>query len=131
MGEGVYTSYFANVKNLPDNLYPIAISLYPPRGWSYPVYKRLAPTAGILRAYKETQDEVDYIVNFDEIILSRLNAESVMREIMRLCPEGKMPCLVCYEKPTDFCHRHLVAKWLKDNGHKVREYGVYTYEQER
>ena len=24
--------------------------------------------------------------------------------------------LICYEKPTDFCHRHLVADWFNKNG---------------
>ena len=31
--------------------------------------------------------------------------------------------LVCYEKPSDFCHRHLVAKWINENTNiEVREY---------
>lgn len=30
--------------------------------------------------------------------------------------------LVCYEKPSDFCHRHLVAQWLSQNGFKCKEW---------
>ena len=30
--------------------------------------------------------------------------------------------LVCYEKPQDFCHRHLVAKWFEENGIIVEEW---------
>lgn len=30
--------------------------------------------------------------------------------------------LVCYEKPTDFCHRHLVAEWLCKNGFECHEW---------
>ena len=30
--------------------------------------------------------------------------------------------LCCYEKSTDFCHRHLVAEWLIRNGIKCEEY---------
>lgn len=30
--------------------------------------------------------------------------------------------LLCYEKPTDFCHRHLVAQWLIENGFECKEY---------
>jgi uncharacterized protein (DUF488 family) len=29
--------------------------------------------------------------------------------------------LLCYEKPGDFCHRHLVADWLTKNGLKTIE----------
>lgn len=35
---------------------------------------------------------------------------------------GKEICLICYEKPSDFCHRHLVADWLNKNGVKCKEY---------
>ena len=30
--------------------------------------------------------------------------------------------LVCYEKPSDFCHRHLVADWLNKNGFECKEF---------
>lgn len=30
--------------------------------------------------------------------------------------------LVCYEKPGDFCHRHLVASWMNQMGIKVKEW---------
>ena len=30
--------------------------------------------------------------------------------------------LICYEKPSDFCHRHLVADWLIERGFDVEEY---------
>ena len=30
--------------------------------------------------------------------------------------------LICYEKPSDFCHRHLVAEWLNQNGFKCEEW---------
>jgi hypothetical protein len=29
---------------------------------------------------------------------------------------------MCYEKPGSFCHRHLVAEWLRENGFDCREY---------
>lgn len=31
-------------------------------------------------------------------------------------------CLICYEKPSDFCHRHLVAEWLNECGFECREW---------
>ena len=30
--------------------------------------------------------------------------------------------IICYEKPFDFCHRHLVADWLQNRGFDVEEY---------
>ena len=29
--------------------------------------------------------------------------------------------LLCYEKPSDFCHRHLVANWLRQHGAGISE----------
>ena len=33
--------------------------------------------------------------------------------------EGKT--LLCYEKSEDFCHRHIVAAWLRHYGYEVEE----------
>lgn len=44
----IYTSYFAQVKNLPSDIVPISIAAKQVPGWRYPVYKALAPTYNIL-----------------------------------------------------------------------------------
>lgn len=32
--------------------------------------------------------------------------------------------ILCYERPTDYCHRHIVAHWFTQNlGVVIREYG--------
>ena len=36
--------------------------------------------------------------------------------------ENSKIALICYEKSEDFCHRHLVAYWLKCNGYECEEY---------
>ena len=28
--------------------------------------------------------------------------------------------LLCYEKPEDFCHRHLFARWIMHNGADIK-----------
>ena len=30
--------------------------------------------------------------------------------------------LACYEKPGEFCHLHLVADWLTENGFETHEW---------
>ena len=38
---------------------------------------------------------------------------------------GKDVALCCYEKPGDFCHRHILAKWITENtGIEITEFGV-------
>lgn len=118
----IYTSYFANVKNLPCTLQPIAICGKSPVEWHYPEYKRLAPKWEFFKVWKETHDNEYYIKEFNRLVLKSLNADSVVSELMKFCAPGTEPCLICYEKPGDFCHRHLVADWLKENGYEVKEY---------
>jgi hypothetical protein len=58
-----------------------------------------------------------------EIFLKHL--ESLDKEAVRRALEGfgDNVILLCYEKPGDFCHRHIVADWLESNfGMRVDEY---------
>lgn len=73
--------------------------------------------------WKETHDNDYYIRCFDSQVLSALDPAQVVGDLVAMAA-GHDIALVCYEKPTDFCHRHLVADWLNKNGYKVQEWGV-------
>lgn len=74
--------------------------------------------------WKENHDNDYYTKCFNEQVLDRLDILTVIRELMDLTEDmtGKNICLICFEKPTDFCHRHLVADWLTKNGFQCEEY---------
>ena len=76
--------------------------------------------------WKETHDNDYYIRCFNEQVLSKLNAYSVIMDLKHLCNKSLWDdvdiCLICYEKPDDFCHRHLVAYWLIQNGIECEEW---------
>ena len=38
------------------------------------------------------------------------------------CSDNIHVTLLCYEKPDDFCHRHLVSKWFNEHGYKCEEW---------
>lgn len=62
-------------------------------------------------------DNEYYISQFDEQVLKPLTVEGVLEDIANLSGgDLDKVILLCYEKPTDFCHRHLVADWI--NKHK-------------
>ena len=75
--------------------------------------------------WKKTHDNNMYIKCFKEQVTDNLNANLVVNDLKQMVQEkyceGKDIALVCYEKSEDFCHRHLVAKWLKENGYNVEE----------
>ena len=49
--------------------------------------------------------------------LDKLDPKQVYEEL------GENAVLLCWEKSSDFCHRHLVSEWLSEKlGIEVKEY---------
>ena len=122
----IYTSYFAKLKRLPDNIVPVSICAKPPAYYRGIQYKKLAPRYSFFSAWKETHDNEYYTACFKDQVLDHLTAAIVIDEINKLLKNhglvGRDIALICYEKPQDFCHRHLVADWLNENGIPCEEY---------
>lgn len=123
----IYTSYFAKLKKLPQDIIPVSICAKAPSWYNGLEYKKLAPSYDILMQYKLKSNEELYIKRFNEEILNKRLASQIVLDLLALVGNFKglnySPeiCLLCYEKPTDFCHRHLVADWLKENGYSCEE----------
>ena len=126
----IYTTYFAQLKKLPDNIIPISICGKVP-GWYIGLqYKKLAPKYDFFMKWKETGDNKYYIDCFREQVLNKLYVYQVLGDLINklpyivnhstphiTSPSSKFHiALVCYETPEKFCHRHLVSEWLKQNG---------------
>ena len=132
----LYTTYFANIKNLPPNTIPVSICGKAPQGWNGLEYRKLAPKWSFFSVWKETKDNDYYIEHFNKEVLEPLNIIRVTTELQVLLPyeireqiqnavwnDDKFHlALVCYEKPDDFCHRHLVAEWLSQHGFPCTEW---------
>ncbi|MCX4356821.1 MAG: hypothetical protein OSJ43_11495 [Oscillospiraceae bacterium] len=131
----LYTSYFAKINKLPPNVLPISICGKAPDWYKGIQYKKLAPKYGFFMEWKKTHNNEYYIEHFNTEVLSHLSPSKVVNELQQLLPvevEEQATniwenidwhiALICYEKPSDFCHRHLVAKWLTDNGYKCEEW---------
>ena len=114
----IYTSYFGNLKNIPSNIVPISICGKAPEWYTGIQYKKLAPKYGFFIKWKENHDNDYYIQCFKEQVLNCLQINEVINELSLLSKNNDI-VLLCYEKPQDFCHRHLVAEWL---GNEVKEY---------
>lgn len=122
----IYTTYFAKLKSLPDNIIPISICGKAPTGYKGLQYKKLAPKYDFFIEWKRTGDNEYYIKCFKEQVLNTLNAEDVIFElsdaIYNIYGTNMDIALVCYEKSSDFCHRHLVAEWLREHGYRCEEF---------
>lgn len=132
----IYTTYFSNLKNLPKNIVPISICAKAPQSWRGLQYKKLAPKYGFFTAWKkmcrnvnkdkQNEANVYYIEHYHKDVLSKLTPQQVINELQYLCElhneKDAHIALVCYEKSSDFCHRHLVAQWLNAGGYECREW---------
>ena len=114
----IYTSYFANSRALAKvNVMQVSIARYSPSWFYGPRYIVVAPTSYMLSG---TCSHEEYLCKYDEI-LSRLDPKKVVDDIAAIS-HGKDVALCCYEKPSDFCHRHLLAEWLTKHGYDVKEW---------
>lgn len=124
----IYTSYFANLKNIPSGIICYSIAGENPKWYTeiedyrHRTCPRLAPRR---TWWNEWHDRFSENPNSDEskawysgkyraTVLNGLNADAFVR---MLCDHNDNDiCLLCYEKPEDFCHRRLVSDWLNENG---------------
>lgn len=131
----IFTSYYAKCTNvfivhtdIDGAAKTMSISVKPPWFWKpgkqpNTHFPDLAPTWNIVEDYKNGKiDERGYTKRFFDLLWNKrkLKAEDVIERL----PDNVV--LLCYEKPEDFCHRHLVAWWLeKETGVAVPELTQY------
>ena len=109
----MYTGYFAKLKCYSNNdLIPVSISSIAPKWYYKGEYKILAPWPKLIRAYKRKEiTKEDYIIQFNKYLYN-LDQEQILIQLNDIFGDLNKIILICYEKPDDFCHRHLVANWL-------------------
>lgn len=117
----LYTSYFAQLKNLPKDIVPISICGRAPDWYDGLQYKKLAPKYRFFMEWKRNHDNNFYIKHFNEEVLNQLNVNNIIKDLKSLVSNNSI-ALICYEKPDDFCHRHLVANWFNENGVNCKEW---------
>jgi uncharacterized protein YeaO (DUF488 family) len=115
----IYTSYFSSRKYEPKDGVAIArwCSFWPGRK-----FDALVPSEELLLWWKslpikdqlQAEAKQHYENLYREQTLNKLDPSKVAKKL-----EGKT--LLCYEKSEDFCHRHIVAKWLRENGFACEE----------
>lgn len=125
----MYTGYFAKLKYYEEQgLIPIAICGGIPKWYSGLWYKKLAPKWSFFNEWKNgTEHKGDneyYILHFNEEVLKNINPSEIEKELKTLAKRRTSDkiILLCYEKPGDFCHRHLVSDWFNQNGIFCKEF---------
>ena len=99
------TSYFSKSGSHPE---AVSIAAKAPVGYKGREYKRLAPKYWFFKKYKEDGDKEFYTIQYRKEVLDQLDAKQVLSDL------GEDAVLLCWEGPSKFCHRRLVAEWLQE-----------------
>lgn len=121
----LYTGYFAMTRHYKPFV-PVSIALKTPVFFTGRKYTKVSPTEEILRLYKGGYlNREQYSSMYRRDVLSKLDPHKVARDLENLCGDAPGLVLLCYEKPGDLCHRHLLAEWLSQHmALEIEEYQV-------
>lgn len=108
----IYTSYFAKCKSGERRL---SICRRPPDWYTGRRCYLLAPDAELLWKYKNKEITAREFTAIYTDYLNTLGIDAVLNELH----EGDI--LLCWEAKGKFCHRHVLAAWLKSYGYIVTE----------
>jgi len=137
----LYTSYYANIKNIPTNYLMVGISQFCPEWLKYDAPDNflfvacnfLAPTKELLNDIKSgnidpSEYRKRYNEQFDEFFKNcSYQYKTVDQWYQKVDEEfsDKYQAIVflCYEKPSDFCHRHILRDILNYKHHiRIEEF---------
>lgn len=113
----IYTGYFSCLKKYKQyGLIPIAICGRYPEFFKHGYwFKFFAPSWDIFSNWKNGKINNDqYTTRFNEEILGNISSVDKENLIKFFTQKDKSFILLCYEKPSDFCHRHLVADYIRN-----------------
>jgi hypothetical protein len=111
----IYTSYFAKYKN---GINAVSIARGTPKWFNGKSIIEFAPPRYMINYSPE-----DYKKEFKKVVI-----EKTAKNGLNKLQEGDV--LLCYEKPNEFCHRHIIAEWLRGLGYDVQEIGYQEQKQE-
>ena len=119
----IYTSYFNNLKNLPQDYVPVAICGGVPDWYEGLWTRKVAPKWKFFQEWKQNHDNNFYIEHFNSEVLDMTTPEIFIDLLKKITNNAENIVLICYEKPDEFCHRHLVASWItQKTGIEVTEF---------
>ena len=127
-----YTSYFGRVKKIlevePDAGL-VSIAGKTPEWFTGCKFKKLAPHYNWwIEWHERFKDNLEsreskmwYTNKYIDTVLKHLDARETAQKLKEAVGY-KTVFLLCYEKPENFCHRHIISKWLNNAGVDCREF---------
>ena len=110
----LYTSYFANIMNIPHSMRVFSVVRQPQ---DIPNIIDLSPSAGLLNQYKSKRITYeDFSKRFINELANNPKASVMFDSLSNLLNQGIDVVLVCYEKNSTFCHRKILGEIFSTSG---------------
>ena len=107
----VYTSYFANYKNIEPDIQCISVANSKPSLIVIPKWVEAVPLWSYVKSFKN--NEISFEL-FSQMYLNRLINLSYSYNFKDYLEHFKADvCLLCYEKDFNQCHRKVLADFLQ------------------
>lgn len=147
----LYTSYFAQIRNMPSTMLPMSTAMFPPKWFvePKPEYWRNSSYYNGHRIYTDGKGRINGMV-FDELVpksacecpcslrmpancaflrtyrrqLDAIDVEAFKAKCKAVAEQfNKNICILFFEKPDNACSERVVFKqWCKDNCIEVEEF---------
>ena len=142
----LYTSYYANMKNIPANYLMVGISQYCPEwlkddtpdNFIWTKGNFLAPGKDLVNDMKSGKiDQKTFTERYTNKFYDMFRKSSEFKSVEQwhqamdeeFSDKYEAIVFLCYEKPSEFCHRHILREILNYNHHLRTE--EYPYPEER
>jgi len=108
----IQTSYFGNIKKL-NGLKQVSIAAQTPNWFTGERELDFAPSFQLVYDIKKNRISKEEYRTKYFAELDRLDKDLVSKKLKSYYEDNSV--FLCYERPDDFCHRHLFAEWVKEN----------------
>lgn len=109
----VFTSCFKFAKGLdPERYFVVSIARFPPKGFNGCCCYEFAPSVRLLKEFKEGLRRDHYAYRYERDVLKKTDVHRVFEGLARQAC-GRDIVLCCFEPAFDFCHRRILAHYVK------------------
>lgn len=110
----IYTSYFANYKNIPQDYQCVSVANTKPDSLFIPEWELVRPDWSLITSYKNKDITASdlYVYYFKQL---DKNPAHHYIEALRSYSAGRPVVLMCWEKDYNECHRKILSYWLQMN----------------
>lgn len=126
----IYTGYYGGLTRIVADIAKVQVSNSAPVSVDIKFEKAIPDWAFIVKPYKDgliTKEEYEqrYTLQLDKF------RENILGVIKYFSSTDKDYILLCYEKPGDFCHRHILADYINKalGENTIREYMPEVHNQ--